>query len=113
MNSGSDQDEKARAKRQRAIALEYHDPTALPRILASGAGEIARRIVEIAEASGIPVNQDDSLSDMLAKLDIGSAISPQSFKLVAEVLAFLYHTDREWREKHKHLKDVLETEGKE
>lgn len=95
-------------KRQRAIALQYHDPKELPRILATGAGEIAKKIVELAESNGVPIQADDSLTDVLSKLEVGSAISPQSYKLVAEVLAFLYHTDKEWREKHAHLKDVME-----
>ncbi len=97
-----------RTKRQRAIALEYHDPKELPRILANGVGEIAKRIIELAEKSGVPVEENDSLAEVLSRLEHGSNISPESYRLVAEVLAFLYHTDRKWRESHPHLKDVME-----
>ena len=106
-------DEEQRKRRERAIALQYSSTKELPRILASGSGEIAKKIVALAEKHNIPITEDDSLAEMLSKLDIGSDVSSESFRLVAEVLAFLYHTDKEWREEHPHLAEVIGDKKKE
>ncbi len=86
-------------KRQRAVALHYSTNERAPKVLASGAGEIARRIIELAQESDIPVQKDDSLVNILAKLDIGWEIPPETYRAVAEILAFLYRTDEAWRQK--------------
>ena len=94
--------------REKAVALQYQDINQLPRVLASGVGEVARQIMQIAEEFGVPVQHDDVLTEMLAKLNVGSVISPESYRLVAEVLCFLYQTDQEWQKEHPLLRAVLE-----
>lgn len=94
--------------REKAVALQYEDVEALPRILASGAGEIARQIVSIAQRHGVPVHQDSSLTDLLSQLQVGSVISPESFRLLAEIVCFLYYTDCEWRREHASLAPIIE-----
>lgn len=86
-------------KRQRAIALHYAAEERAPKVIATGAGEIARRIIELAQQNGIPVRQDDSLANVLSKLDIGYEIPADTYRAVAEILAFLYRTDEKWRAK--------------
>ena len=50
----------------RAAALRYEPGSDLaPVVIASGYGEIAERIINVAEQSGIPVYRDDSVSSML------------------------------------------------
>lgn len=97
-----------RAPRAKAVALEYSDPNKLPRVLAHGSGEVAKKIVEVADQNGIPVERDDALTEMLSKVGEGSVITPESFRLVADVICFLYHVDQEWRTKHAELKAVIE-----
>lgn len=94
--------------RAHAIALQYCQQDELPRIVASGAGEIAKQILELAKRHNIPVREDEELTAMLANLNVGAFISPESYQLVAEVISFLYHSDKEWRERHPELKDVME-----
>lgn len=94
--------------RERAVALHYQDVEELPRILATGAGEIARQIIRIAQQHGIPVQRDDELTELLSKLDPGGVISPESYRLVAEVICFLYYTDREWQKAHRQLAPAIE-----
>ena len=84
-------------KRKHAVALQYSEGDHAPRIVASGAGEIARRILELAEKNNVPIRNDDTLTDLLAKLDVGFEIPPETYRAVAEILAFLYRTDSEWR----------------
>ncbi len=94
---------KSSANRSQAVALQYSQQDQLPRIVAHGAGEIARQIIELAKQHNIPIRQNEDLVEMLAKLDVGACISPESYRLVAEIVSFLYHTDKEWREKRPHL----------
>lgn len=104
MTDDSDQNKK---ETQRAIALRYTDIDELPQVIAKGAGEIANKIVALAKEHGVPVQKDDSLADILSKLDTGSLISQESYRLVAEVISFLYFTDQKWRESHSELGDIL------
>jgi len=89
----------AENKRQRAVALRYGADDRAPKVVASGAGEIARRIIELAEEHHVPIKEDDSLVNILAKLDLGYEIPDETYRAVAEILAFLYRTDEEWRKR--------------
>lgn len=93
--------------REQAVALQYSELDELPRVIASGQGEIARKILELALENNIPIYEDETLAKILSVLGPKSPISEESFRLVAEIISFLYHTDREWREKHEFLKSTM------
>ncbi len=99
---------KSPNKRQKAIALRYQEDDNAPRIVATGAGEIARRILKLAKDNNIPIQENDDLVDILGRLDIGYEIPPETYRAVAEILAFLYRTDAVWRKKKA---KVLEDKG--
>jgi len=86
-------------KRKHAVALSYEAGDKAPRIVASGAGEIAKRILDLAKEHNIPVREDDSLVEILSKLNVGYEIPAETYKAVAEILAFLYRTDHAWRQR--------------
>lgn len=88
-----------RTPRQRAVALEYAQGERTPRVVAVGAGEIARRIIELARENNVPIRRDDSLIEVLGKLDIGYEIPVETYRAVAEILAFLYRTDESYRKR--------------
>lgn len=96
-----------KSKREHAIALQYTELDALPKIIASGAGEIARQILALAEEHGIPIQHDSTLTDMLSSLSVGSSISPDSYRIVAELISFLYHSDQRFRDRHQELKPKM------
>jgi flagellar biosynthetic protein FlhB len=75
-----------------AIALKFDTQEMdAPKVVAKGAGYIAARIREIAEASGVPVIEQKSLAQALFKtVDIGDMIPVNLYKAVAEVLAYVY-----------------------
>lgn len=76
-----------------AIAVEYRNEMHAPRILAKGAYKIAERIVEIARSHDIPVVQNIPLAWAIYKtIDIDQEISPDLYKAMAEVLAFVYRS---------------------
>lgn len=99
-NSGSDN--------LKAVALQYDDPSELPRILASGVNELADSIIALAKKNKIPIHQDVTLANLLAQTSPGDTITKKSFRLVAEVITFLYHSDQEWKQAHTKLKPLLE-----
>lgn len=87
-------------KMERAVALVYEEAKgSAPRVLASGAGKIAERIIEAAKAAGIHIQQDPNLVELLAKVPIGEEIPVELYTTVAEVLAFVYRINN--RFKHK------------
>jgi flagellar biosynthesis protein len=76
---------------QIATALGYDpekDPA--PRVLASGQGEIARKIIEKAKEFGIPIREDPVLAMALATININDTIPVELYSVVAEVFAYIY-----------------------
>jgi flagellar biosynthesis protein len=84
-------DEQPRAPLRRAVALGY-DRTrgGAPTVVATGAGHLADRIIEIAREHGVPIREDPDLVQLLAKLDLGQAIPAELYGVIAEVFAFVY-----------------------
>lgn len=78
-------------RRPRAAALHY-DPErdAAPRLVARGDGHLAERILALAREHGIPVHEDRGLVDVLSRLEIGTEIPPELYRVVAEIIAFIY-----------------------
>jgi len=76
---------------QRAVALEYSPPRdRAPRVIAKGRGEIARKILDLARAHGIPMRQDPDLLEVLFQVELEREIPAEVYPVVAEILAFLY-----------------------
>lgn len=87
-------------EREVAIALGFESGRDnAPRVLAAGYGHIAQRIMAIAKAEGIHIHEDENLAKILAQVPVGYEIPETAYQLVAEILAFLYRTDRILKEK--------------
>ncbi|MEX2196699.1 MAG: EscU/YscU/HrcU family type III secretion system export apparatus switch protein [Thermoleophilaceae bacterium] len=78
-----------------AAALSYEESRSAPRVVASGRGEVARRIVELAREAGLPVRRDPALAEALARLELDLEIPPDLYAAVAEALAWAYRLDIE------------------
>ncbi|BCJ85235.1 EscU/YscU/HrcU family type III secretion system export apparatus switch protein [Effusibacillus dendaii] len=79
----------------RAAALTYNPETdQAPRVVASGQGEIGRKIIEAAKQNGVPVHEDPVLVETLLAFEIGREIPPELYQVVAEVLAFVQSMER-------------------
>ena len=79
----------------KAVALRYRPPRdAAPRVMAKGAGEVARKIIELGRAQGGSIQEDAGLVQILAQLDFYQEIPPKIYAVVAEILAFIYRLDR-------------------
>lgn len=81
-------------KVSQAIALEYDPEDIAPRVIATGKGALADKIVNEAIRNSIPVHQDEKLAQTLSKLDIGEAIPPELYEIVAEILVFVDAMDK-------------------
>lgn len=77
-----------------AVALQYDPSEEAPKVIASGKGQIAERILEKAEESLVPVYEDEGLAKTLSKLELGEAIPPELYGVVAEVLVFVDRMDK-------------------
>lgn len=78
-------------QQQRAAALGYNpESDEAPKVLASGKGLMAEKIIAIAKEKGIPIKEDPLLAAALAKVDIGATIPPELYAVVAEVIAYVY-----------------------
>lgn len=84
-----------------AVALEYEKP-GTPRVTAIGRGELARRIVELAETNGIPVTHRPELAQALAKLELDQEIPVDLYRAVAEVLIYIVKIAGEIRPPRHH-----------
>ncbi|CAM4349516.1 MAG: EscU/YscU/HrcU family type III secretion system export apparatus switch protein [Paenibacillus macerans] len=80
---------------KKAVALKY-DPGQgeAPVVAAKGSGLLAERILETAKEHGIPVQEDAALVEVLSKLDLDQQIPAELYDLVAEILTFIYRSDK-------------------
>lgn len=77
---------------KKAVALGYQRERkdSAPKVLASGKGENASKIISLAKEHGVPIKEDEDLIEILSKLNLGDEIPPNMYKAVAEVFAFIY-----------------------
>ncbi len=79
-----------------AAALSYEaGEDAAPKMVAHGRGHAAQRILELAEEHDLPVRHDPTLVSILGALDVGAEIPPDLYGVIAEVLAWAYHADKD------------------
>ncbi|MFZ3576590.1 EscU/YscU/HrcU family type III secretion system export apparatus switch protein [Virgibacillus sp. DJP39] len=82
-------------KRTKAAALRYdQNSNHAPTIAASGKGIIAENIIEKAKQNNVPIQEDASLVELLAELNINETIPEELYQAVAEVFAFVYRADK-------------------
>jgi flagellar biosynthesis protein len=80
----------------KAVALNYepnHDQA--PRIVAKGSGQVAENILNKAKEHGVPVEENRSLVEVLSKFELNSEIPAELYQVAAEILSFVYRSDRE------------------
>ena len=81
-------------KKKTAVALSYEKGDSAPRIVASGTGAVAEKIIETAKEADVPLYEDSPLAETLSKLEIGEAIPPELYDAVAEILVYVSDMDK-------------------
>jgi len=77
-----------------AVAISYDPEDAeTPKVLAAGLGEMARRILDLSRREHIYIHRNATLANLLARVPNGSDIPESAYRLIAELLVFLYATD--------------------
>lgn len=77
-----------------AVAISYEPGEAAPKILATGKGKVAEKIIETTKENKVPTYKDNKLASTLSKLQIGDMIPPELYEVVAEILVFVDDMDR-------------------
>ncbi|MCR4716668.1 MAG: EscU/YscU/HrcU family type III secretion system export apparatus switch protein [Lachnospiraceae bacterium] len=88
------EEREGKRRKRTAVALSYEPLEGAPKIVASGEGHIAEKIIETAKESDVPLYQDSKLAKTLLKLDIGDYIPEELYGVVAEILVFVDDMDR-------------------
>jgi len=82
-------------EQQAAVAIGYDTHAhAAPKVLASGYGEVAKAILNLAKENNVHIHNDTQLAQLLAQVPVGQEIPVEAYQLVAELLAFLYNMDQ-------------------
>lgn len=81
-------------EKKTAVALSYEAGDEAPRILATGTGDVAERIIDEAKKADVPFYKDSALAKTLSKLEIGEAIPPELYEVVAQILVFVDKMDK-------------------
>ena len=76
---------------KKAAALQYdRQQDNAPRVIASGKGILAEKIIKKAEEEDIPLKKNSDIIDILLNLNIGEEIPEELYEVIAEILSFIY-----------------------
>ena len=90
---------KKNKKLKSVVALKYRsDADAAPKVTAKGEGLVAERIIELAKENQVPIKEDPDLVQILSQVDINKEIPPSVFKVVAELLGFVYRLNNKYKD---------------
>jgi len=82
---------KRKAGGKSAVTLKYDaQKSSAPKVTAKGKGDIADKIIALAKEKGVPIKEDPDLVAVLSQVDVGKEIPASLYKVVAELLAFVY-----------------------
>jgi flagellar biosynthesis protein len=78
---------------QSAVALAYRNGEAAPKVVAKGRGLVAEQIIAVAAEAGVYVHESKELVSLLMDIDLDRQIPPTLYRVIAELLAWLYHIE--------------------
>lgn len=82
----------------KAVAIRYDQArNRAPTVTAKGFGSIAEKILEIAKKNGIYIHKDSDMVEILSRLEIGDEIPEYLYKAIAEILAFVYKLNKNYK----------------
>ncbi len=78
-----------------AVAIRYDKTMAAPEVVAKGQDFLAERIKQVARENRVAIVENKPLARTLyAMVEVGSAIPPELYQAVAEVLAYVFRLKR-------------------
>ena len=79
--------------KKRAVALKYRWDYAAPKVVASGKGQLADKIIQSAQDANVKLHKDAKLAAALSMVDVGAEIPPELYQVVAQILVFVDNLD--------------------
>ena len=80
-----------------AVSLKYDSRASKsPLVTAKGKGLIADKIIALAKDNNIPIKEDPDLVQLLSQVDLNREIPASLYKVVAELLSFVYKLNNEY-----------------
>jgi len=77
--------------KKKAVVIKYiRNKDNAPKVVAKGTGFIAEKILELAKKHNIPIVKDEKLVSFLINVDIGKEIPPETYKVIAKILSYVY-----------------------
>jgi flagellar biosynthesis protein len=73
-----------------AVALAYQAGGRAPKVVATGKGLVAEQIIELAKQNGVHVHESKEMVALLMNVDLDQEIPANLYRLVADLLAWLY-----------------------
>lgn len=92
---------------RKAVALSYPENAAAPIITARAYGDLAERMVEIADENNVPIVQNEMLVNVLSRQKIGTLVPEETWTVLAKIFAFVVQIDE------KNKKDIVGKNGSE
>lgn len=86
---------------EEAVVLKYIDGEAAPRVVAKGRRFSALHIKKLAEKHGVHIIENPPLVEGLMGLPVGQFIPEETYKVVAEILLYIYNTEDEFQRKRR------------
>jgi len=85
--------------RHQAVALQWMPfQDDIPKVTATGTGELADKILRLAKENNIPIREDRDLVQILSLLNVGQGIPPEIHTAIAEILVFIYWSNQQYEE---------------
>ena len=81
--------EPCRREQRSCTRLRGHLYSGAPRVTAKGKGSIGAKIIEIAKAHDIPIEENELLAGALSHVELGDEIPEELYKAVAEVIGYV------------------------
>ncbi|MBC8282652.1 MAG: EscU/YscU/HrcU family type III secretion system export apparatus switch protein [Nitrospinae bacterium] len=83
-----------------AVSLQYkRGMNAAPKVTAKGQGWVAEKIIKMAQENNIPIREDKDLLNLLSEIDVGKEVPESLYKVVAELLAWVYQLNKNFPDK--------------
>ena len=79
----------------KAVAMKYKVyEDNVPKVIAKGSGEIAKKIIQKAKDYDIAIFQNEELTNMLMDVDVNDEIPVELYQAVVEVFVWLQQTEQ-------------------
>ncbi|MGX3045429.1 EscU/YscU/HrcU family type III secretion system export apparatus switch protein [Helicobacter sp. T3_23-1056] len=79
----------------KAAALAYNQTQDIaPKVLASGKGEVAKKIIQKAKEFEIPLFANEELVNMLLEVEVDECIPVELYSAVVEAFVWLYNIEQ-------------------